>query len=181
MASTWKMLFDQAQTMKKANPKEQEALDRLCNRVNGSIIGIVVPMYVVGTTGGIAILTTVVNLITLILIIALLYGAVSFGMKLTKELGTDGPGAALGAVITRCIQQSVVGALTMIIGLVLNIMGMTQTSPMFTFAFWMMVHGPECLVAHALLFTKISQGKNKIKSAKTTTTTATSSSVAPES
>jgi hypothetical protein len=34
MASTWKMLHDQSANMKKANPKEQEKLDRICNYVN---------------------------------------------------------------------------------------------------------------------------------------------------
>ncbi|GMI28018.1 hypothetical protein TeGR_g8811 [Tetraparma gracilis] len=129
MASTWKKLYDQALTMKKANPKDQEKLDRLCNRVNGGIIGVIIPM---------------------------------------------------GGVIKRCIIEATLAASSMLIGLGLNLMGISQKSTGLTFIFWMLIHLPECLAAHALLLTKISQKSNTIKKDKSDTTSATTASVAPE-
>jgi hypothetical protein len=65
------------------------------------MICIVVPAYIVGNVLGVAILNTFVNLFQTATIMFLIVAAVFFGTKLAKELGDEGPGAALGKVIKK--------------------------------------------------------------------------------
>ena len=135
MASTWKTLADQAASMKKSNPKEQAAMDFKINAINMFMIFLLIPMYILGSVGGIAAMNALVNLCQMIIIMGLM-GSSNFGFKLAKELGPD---AELGKMIKQCCIQAIGCACTMIVGLILNLAGMTQGSPTTIFLFWMTV------------------------------------------
>ncbi|GMI29088.1 hypothetical protein TeGR_g11760 [Tetraparma gracilis] len=178
MASTWKMLHDQSANMKKANPKEQEKLDRICNYVNIGMICIVVPAYIVGNVLGVAILNTFVNLFQTATIMFLIVAAIFFGTKLAKELGDEGPGAALGKVIKKSMWIAVAGGVVMILAVVANMMGLTKGGGAKTFIFWTCIHFPEYVESRILLEMKISQRKKVVaetKTNKSTMSTTTSS------
>jgi len=162
MASTWKLLAAQASSMKKSNPKAQAALDFKVNMINLFMICFLVPVYIVGIAGGVTIANLVVNMSQMLIILFLVISAPSFGFKLAKELGD---GNALGKMIKQCCIQAMGCAVVMILGLVANIMGLTQNSPTATFIFWMSVHIPEIIVCHTLLLTKVKQRAKVIKNA----------------
>ncbi|GMI20390.1 hypothetical protein TrRE_jg6718 [Triparma retinervis] len=174
MASTWMMLAEQASTMKKSNPKAQAALDFKVNMINVFLVFVVVPVYLVGSAGGVTFLNVLVNLVQMLIIIFLISSAPIFGFRLANELGADN---ALGALIKQCCVRSMACAFLMILGLVLNLFGFTQGSAFMTFVFWMLVHGPEILITHTLLLTKLKQRAKVIKQAQGSGATTT---VAPD-
>ena len=124
-------------------------------------------------------LNSLVNLAMMFIIILLMYSS-TFGIKLAKELG-DNP---LGSMIRQCCFQAIACAVTMVLGLTANLMGMTQGSSTSTFIFWLTIHIPEIVAAQTLLVTKIKQRAKTIKdvrgSTATTTTTTSKASVAPD-
>lgn len=173
LASTWKRLAAQAATMKKVNHKAQEKMDKRINMITIFMVVGLVPLYILRVAAGITMLNILVNFLMLLIIILLLYSS-TFGFTLAKELG-DNP---LGKMIKLCCIQAINCAVVMVLGLVTNLMGMTQGSSTSRFIFWMTIHIPEIVAAQTLLVTKIKQRAKHIKHDRGSTATSTASTAA---
>ena len=128
-------------------------------------------------------LSLIINAICALLVLVLIFGAILLGCRLIKGLSGNESGKNVVKTIKFSVGCGVVGGISMIAGVVFNVMnGGAAGTPLQAFIFWMLVHVTgEALGIVALFETKRQQRMKKIKEARNSTTTSTSSSsVAPD-
>ena len=165
LALVWKRLLDQLETMKKNNRKEAKAEEHKVNIASLVFCVVCIPLSFLGQTVN-ANLTKVLNLIQLFSGCVLIYKAKKFGRELAGKMKHIPKAATLVTTIRQTIDMAIIATVVLFLSIFVNFYGMEHWGAPWMYALWVLVHGGEVALAHALMLTKRAQENKKIATAK---------------
>jgi hypothetical protein len=170
LALVWKQLLDQMESMKKNNREADKAMERKVNLITVVFSLVCIPLSFLGVSVS-GLFTMILNLIQLFSGVVLIYKAKVFGHTLADKMKKIAKAEILVMTIKKTINWAIAASTILFFAVLFNFYGQANLGRWWMFSLWMLVHGPEVMLCHALMLTKRAQNNKQIAEAKFRTTT----------